>query len=461
MLMPFRRKKRRVLARKRRLTLDVLESRRLLAGDVTAAYDDVTDTLTITGDANANGVEIVAGPNPGEYLVQGTDVSGVTKVVGDTFIHDPISAVVIDLMAGSDEFSFAGADAANQLEITGSVTITDPSGNNEFEIINTRVTGDVTVTGGTDEDSLQIGGSTIIGDTAFTGGTGQSTVIIEDGSILDGDLQVTNGGADDGVFVYGAEIDGNFVVNNGDGNNTVVLGLNESPVVGGEIEITQGADNDTVIIHETEVLNTVTIQGGDGNNQVIIEGSNFGISTTGTILDIDNGVGRDILSISEDTTIADNINIRNGAPADTSGSETMISDSTLRGDFNFDGDNGVDEFSVISTQIVNDVDLDLFGGASFVVFMNSDLGDDLFIDGGANRDNITISGTIVENDVTINLMDGKDTLQLDSGTQLLGITSLEGGAHPDDTLIRELTPDAVDIAFLALESFELDEFLTF
>lgn len=458
MFMPFRSKKRPARSRRRKLALNVLEDRRLLAGDVDA--DFAAGVLTITGDGAGNGVELVPGDNPGEYRVIGTEVNGAaTNVTGTgVFIDAPLTVVDVDLAAGSDTFTIRGASAANQLAIPAPVTIVDPSGFNTFNVINARITGNLNITGGVDEDNVEIDGSTIIGDTTINLGEGNNTLMLVNNSILDGFLDFDSGADADSVFVFEAEIDGVVTIDTGAGHDKVVFGMTTDPTIGGDITINLADGNDRVILHDTDAKRTITINGGAGNNDVTIEESEIGVAVAGTVLDITNMLGHDTLTIT-DTLIRDKVRVDNGAAGQASGSETTISNTEILGDFDFFGDDGVDEFSATDTHLQNDTDLELRDGQSFVTFVRADIGDNLFIDGGIHRDNVILSETTVEDDVEIDLMGGVDTLSILAGSQLRGISTLAGGAGDIDTFIRELTPGLVDIALLHLTEFEVHEFV--
>lgn len=444
---------------KRRLAAQCLEARQMLAGDVTATF--AAGVLTISGDGSGNGVELIPGDNPGEYRVIGTNVNGaMTQVTGTgVFIEDPLTAVDVDLMGGSDTFTIRGNSVANQLALHGPVTITDASGANTFEVINARISGAVTVTGGVDEDNVSIDGSRIIGATDLMLGTGDNSAMLVGGSILDGTFDYSGGAGEDSVFIVEAQIDGVVSISTDGGNDKVVFGMSTDPTVGGNININLGGGNDRAIIHDTDAKRRVRINGGNGNNIVDIEQSMIGVSVTGTVLDITNGLGHDTLSI-RDTLISDDVEVNNGAVGQTFGSETDIVDSEIRGDFDFTGDDGVDMFNVTDTEIRNDVTLELRDGESFVAFLRTDLGDDLTITGGIHRDDVTLEATVLEGDASISLLQGVDRLSLLVGTELKGISTLSGGAGPDiDTFIRELAPDMVDIALLNLTQFETHLFV--
>lgn len=431
----------------------------MLAGNVTANF--AAGVLTIIGDGAGNGVELIPGDNPGEYRVIGTEVNGsATNVTGTgVFVGDPITAINVSLLAGSDTFTIRGANPANQLDIPGTVTVVDPSGSNTTRVINARITGNLNHIGGVDEDNVEISGSTIIGATNLTLGEGNNTAMIVNNSILDGLLNFTSGANADSVFVFQAEIDGVVNIGTGDGNDKVVFGMSTDPTVQGDITLNLGAGNDRVILHDTDAKRSVEINGGDGNNDVTIEESQVGVSVTGNVLVINNALGHDTLAMT-DSLVSDDVVINNGAAGQTSGSEVMIVNSEIRGDLTFTGDDGVDELNVTDSEIRQDVVLTLRDGQNFVTFLRADLGDELTITGGAHRDHVILSATIVEDDISISLLGGVDTLEVLAGSQLRGISTLAGGAGPFiDVFIRELTPGLVDIALLQLTEFEDEQFV--
>src|SRR5262245_51472265 len=87
-----------------RLKVEWLEPRAMLAGNVLASVN-AAGLLTITGDANANEVEVIQ-TAADTYLVTGVD----TTINGGTeFEAAGVTGVSVDLRAGDDIFTFTGS----------------------------------------------------------------------------------------------------------------------------------------------------------------------------------------------------------------------------------------------------------------------------------------------------------------------------------------------------------------
>jgi hypothetical protein len=446
----------------RRLRFEGLESRAMLAGNVTVTL--VGTTLTLTGDASANEVEITPGASTGEYVITGLNN---TQINGPTLINDPFDILNVDLEGGSDKFTIRGTSQTNKLIIAGDINIDNDDGNNSNTLINVQLNDDLNVvkTSGTSESNLDIAGSLIVGDVILStaGFDGDSKTIIRDNTRIEGDLTVTNDEGEDHFVCYASTIDGDVTITNGDGDTRTVFGITEDPIIFGSLTITNGAGNDKVFIHDTEVWQDVDVNNGDGHTLVSVQTSKFGLGApvggTGDF-ELDNDVGIDELSWV-DSTVRDDLDVDHGAPGDAFGSRNVIDGADVGLTFLFDGDGGLDTITMSDSRIVNDADFDLNNGGSDLNFINVVFQDTLDIDGNLGNDELYFERTTVEGDATIDLDGGQDTIELVLGTQLLGSTDLEGGAGID-TLRRQVAPgaDAIVIAFLANETFELDFFIT-
>ena len=112
------------------------------------------------------------------------------------------------------------------------------------------------------------------------------------------------------------------------------------------------------------------------------------------------------------------------------------------------------------SRVVGLTDIDMVAGGTDFAFINVVFADIFDFDGNAGNDELYFERTTVQGDVLIDTDGGQDTVELVKGTQFLGSTTLEGGAGID-TLKRQVAPaaDAVIIAFLFTETFELDVFI--
>src|SRR5262245_19355375 len=105
----------------RRLRLECLEPRAMLAGNVTASVNG-SGNLTITGSNADNQIEITQ-VDVDSYLISGTD----TTINGETELQvDGVQgSLTVDLKGGADVFAFTGASSGESFSshFNGSITI--------------------------------------------------------------------------------------------------------------------------------------------------------------------------------------------------------------------------------------------------------------------------------------------------------------------------------------------------
>ena len=445
----------------RSLRFESLEGRALLAGDVTVTL--AANTLTIIGDASANEVEITPGASVGEYKITGLNN---TIINGPSTIVDPFNVINVALAGGSDTFTIRGVSPTSKVVIPGDINIDNADGNNTNKLINVQLNDDLNVikVSGTSESNLEITGTWIIGDTILNtaGFDGDSKTVITGDSRLQGNLTIDNDDGEDHFVCYASIIDGDVNIENRDGDTRTVFGISEDPIVFGSLTIVNGDGNDKVFIHDTEVWEDVDIDNNDGHTLVSVQNSKFGLGApvggTGDF-DLDNDVGIDEFSWV-DSTVRDDLEVDHGAGADSYGSKNTIDGAIIGLTFNFDGDGGFDILNMTDSRVVDLTDIDMLAGGTSFSFINVVFADVFNFDGNAGNDELYFERTTAEGDVVIDTDGGQDTVRLVKGTKFLGSTTLQGGAGIDK-LIRQVAPgaDAIVIAFLFTETFELDEFI--
>lgn len=251
-----RRRARRSLRRRRRperlgAPAEVLEVRTLLSGTVTAALS--LGTLTITGDANGNGVTLqnAGGVNHLQtdgsttLIFNGVNMGTSADVAGLGFLN-----LKMDMSDGNDSVHLGNAGAG--LAVAGSLNVALGAGQDTLNMQNVSVGLGTTITGsGAGQDAVTIAGSTLHGTTISTG-NGTANVGISDSTFM-GNLAITTGAAYDFVNFSGniAVADGlarySVTINTGDGKDEIKI----DPLV------TSGQ-------HFTWVSGDVNIDAGDG-----------------------------------------------------------------------------------------------------------------------------------------------------------------------------------------------------
>lgn len=246
----------------RRLRLENLEERWMLAGNVTAEV--MWGSLIITGDNNDNGISIVPGNNPGDYVVQGTDVNGLTSVNGkpQEYLRGVRWSAHIDMEGGADEVTVDGCEFAWDLAIQ-----TGPrywwqwtgDGDDTIEITNSLIHGDVICETGAGSDRVDLIGVAI---------KDALTILTQDDwhDVVDNDT----------INLIGVDVAWNAWLRTGVGMDTVQI--NESQF-GWDLYVDTGACADDVDIMYTNVRFNANIQVHGGDDTLDIEYMNVGQMT--------------------------------------------------------------------------------------------------------------------------------------------------------------------------------------
>lgn len=161
--------------------LEALESRTLLAGNVTATIND--GNLTLTGDDEANSVEVSV--VDGDIVVTGLDDTTVNDstdafvaVAGDTTLSGNLTSL---LGGGNDTLRITGP-----LMVDGTTSVSDSSGVTQVGITDATLDGNVNISTGPAADAISITGSTLNSSLTVNAGAGDNQVSVFDTTIAGG-----------------------------------------------------------------------------------------------------------------------------------------------------------------------------------------------------------------------------------------------------------------------------------
>jgi hypothetical protein len=326
----------------RRLAVEPLEPRTLLAGDV--SVEVVGGHLRVRGDEECNGL-VIAQLGDNRYVVAGFEHDGApTTINGST---DPLIVrgvkrnFDIDLKDGDDllgigndvelladlaeELGFGDALIADadlpelpdqRLRIGGSL-IVRTKGGEDGVLINANVRRDAVIRTGLSSDGVALVNSRVGDDMILRTETGQDGVLIENAKI-ESHLNVHTGDDGDTLLVALSNID-NAVLNTGEGKDALGVSQTEfdrhlvlltaqsnddvvlQAVLARRIHLDTGSGDDNVAV-DAEVDSLLAIFLGSGDDDLAIAGS----SSARTAL-LRGGTGRDFLDVS-DFDFARNVN---------------------------------------------------------------------------------------------------------------------------------------------------------
>jgi hypothetical protein len=290
----------------RKLGFQQLESRHLMAGNVTAAITN--HSLNLTGDNGSNQIEIEqVGANL--FKVNGENGTTVNGKASQQFsVTGNISA---NFKAGDDQLVLQGnSSTGGYMTLPGSVNVVLGDGKNNFDMYKAYISGNLSVTGGSGADSVDLQNGAV-GLGTYNGGSNDCTMNLGGGKSdihlnymqIERDLFINdNSSVFDLILVEGSYVGRNASIQTGSGNDNVQI--NEF-YCKGRLNIATGAGGDQVVLGETigglgsktpdpysqksVNVNTLTVDMGAGNDQLDLGNMNAVTAT------LDGNTGNDTI----------------------------------------------------------------------------------------------------------------------------------------------------------------------
>ncbi len=378
--------------RQRRLFLETLETRTLLAGDISVSVSG--GDLIVRGDGRDNQVAIVQ-LSRREYAVVGFNGTQVEGSADPLVVRGVTGNIEADLKSGNDLIG-VGNDPAGLIAIANAFGFGGALGN--AEALQTQLLGllieaqaplqlevhrHLIVRSGSGRDGVAVIGD-IHRDLVASLGTGNNALVVLD-STLGGDLIVRNGRDDDDVFLTGVQIDGALDVNVQSGRN--VIDVIESSI-GASARLVTGAQDDVVHIDDTAIGDDLVVITGSGDDIVLahaLEGAGMDI---GGNVDIHTGAGRDAVELEglvrgsvairtssqADLVLLLNLEIRKNLLVDTgSGNDDLVADAvSIRASALVNTGSGADEVFLDALLVDRVLTILMGSGRDFVQALGTD-----------------------------------------------------------------------------------------
>ena len=502
----------------RRLLVESLESRNLLAGlvDVQIAPMLAPGELDLIGDGSNNSVEISQTLNPGEYRIDGLDgtllqINGAGVTMPSVTVNGITGDIDVWLGTGNDTFLFSNKYAAGGQEsnIPLSLNINNDDGSNENTLADVLINVDLTVAkipATTGYSELHIIDSTIIGYTRVDntgGGTGGDSWTEIDNSWLQGNgaigpaLALRNADGKDINDILGNSQFGigpfpqpgpTVVIDNGPGGSrttftgaSAVAGFGTTTVYG-DLLIRNGTNvpgtMDTVTFNGSNVLGDVVNVNGDGNTSVTVTDSTLGSHLVapplspviGGPVEILNDAGYDQFLMTN-SSAPWGIKINNDVTGneDVWGSATNIFESEIgTNPFCLDipgfpnaalvllGDNGADVVNVGATTLGGTLHLNLNAGNNDVNITNGSVMPSLRLRTLGGNDDVLIDDSTIQIAIQVRLGTGADSFL---------VTNVDPATQWPSALLGlididgELGVDTTNISALALGALGFEIFV--
>jgi hypothetical protein len=392
----------------RRLSLQRLEPRYALAGDVTAIIAD--GDLLVRGDSANNDIYIDLEAN-GDISIDtilGTTVNGSSSfpIILSGFTGD----INIELLAGNDTVVI-NQDYVSDDGLPGSVFANLGSGDDHFDMLGSNggagifgpmdVAGSVIVYGRDGDDHLTLNGMQMDGDVLFYGGDGDDDVFIDGHFTADGivgQMLLDMSTGDDTILVRSTPM-GSLHIRDPIGVTTGSQVRLEGLTVANEIEMFLSIQDDNVEVRglgDDLRAEEVAIHTGNGDDQIEIEDLNIGslslftgegnegggfygitltnVNATG-LVQVDTGGGDNhVLLVAVN---ASKLSVSGGV-----GHDGVIVQDCSALDAIFSGFDDGDVIGIHGTSIGHDLYVFLGGGDDLLVMSSTHVGGTAWLDGG-------------------------------------------------------------------------------
>ncbi|MEM7313095.1 MAG: hypothetical protein AAF497_08070 [Planctomycetota bacterium] len=282
---------------------ELLESRQMMAGDVTVAMS-ASGNMTLTGDNAGNIVRIeaatagrirVMGQSGTQIVLDGIratsqliSIDGATTVDGVTNLKGNLR---INMRGGNDRVYLDNVDVERNLNASMG------TGHDQLRLDNSRVQRGLTFLGGVgaSDDVLAIRDSNVTGTTRATFGQSSfSDYFHADDVSFEGNVIVSQTSGSATVIVENTSVEGRLTVNTGAASDY----LSSFNLLAGQLSVSTGAGNDNIEIYETDSQRTATITSGSGHDRLVINDAIFH-----SHLNINTGLGDDEVEFEDVSTI--------------------------------------------------------------------------------------------------------------------------------------------------------------
>lgn len=250
----------------RRGTLETLERRQVLTGNVTATISG--GSLFVTGDDAANSVELVqSGSNLVLRGLISTTVNGATsEFVVRTGASRVQESLYVFMNGGNDTFSMGDG-----VSVRRDAFVYLGEGDDSFAMQGATAHRTLSVDMGNGNDSISLLHSVVSRDVSIFGGLGDKTVSISD-SYLGRGLTVVTSSGNDAVLIDASDIHGVTTLATGVGNDDVLIG--DSQFHKTTVVDTSVGDDVVRMNPGSSFSDPAVVLLGDGNDNLLADGGN-------------------------------------------------------------------------------------------------------------------------------------------------------------------------------------------
>jgi hypothetical protein len=373
--------------------------------------------LTITGDANNNGITITEQATAGAYVVDANDIAGSHNQA-----FSGVNSIVVNTGSGSDVLTLVGNAAAatalaGNLSVSGSgnLTVTSTSGsfnvNGQLAITETgsgslsanlqgpgSTFGSVTISSGGGGALLNFENGVRVAQTLSVGlGAGANRLTLQTGGgaavQVGGSLTVSGTTGQDNVTLDGATIGGAVSIN--DSHAASVTAAIAGSGIGTFLSVVGGAGNDALSLTSSSVGQNLGLALGGGTNSVSLSGS----TVTGNLF-TSGATGTELLTVGGGTIVSGYLSVNDPAAIAVN---VGIANSTVRSYLSVISGAGSDVVTLTGASVGQNLGLSLGAGINSVSVLGSTVAGSFFENNDTGIERVTVGGgTIIGGYVSVN-----------------------------------------------------------
>jgi len=432
---------------RRRLFLEGLESRAMLAGNVTAAVNG--NTLFVTGDNGDNNV-VIQQTGADRFTVVGVSGSATTvngKAEGIVFTGNSVRNFEIDLRGGNDTLGISNDsayldDLSAELAAGGGASVTASATTSSALTLR----GYANIHGGSGDDAIAV--NLVATGAIFVDGNTGSDAVVTEGTTAASLLVITDTAnlstdTSDYVRIRNVNVRGSLIVNTFSGDDVALLTDDTASFILADVGLgaTSSTSTDTDILTAARLVShgDIMLFAGAGDDEVTVTDvdANFFLAVGGIGNDTMGFAYLDVKNASLIGYLGDDaITVDDTINAEDPGNPIVVDDTVnteVTGLLHIDSGEGDDTVNVNGDAAFNpqlgSLNVWSFGGADTVRVSNLTLSNFAWVDLGAGDDSLA-EGNIVAG--------GDDFVFAGTGDDVVGVTNvtakylLSVGASGDD-----------------------------
>jgi len=264
-------------------TYQILEPRKLLAGDVTVSVDG--SALRISGDADDNQIQII-GRADGSAIVSGLDGTTINGGTAAFSADADLRTAQVQMGDGNDEVEIRGLVLQNALTVrTGNgddstdiqhinvrgIEVSGEDGNDVMEFDNVFSRRSIVIRGGDGNDTVAIGAMAAHRNGVIYTGDGDDSLAVDNLGIKE-NMSLLFGAGDDQALIAGETYGyrGNIVLGEGDDSLSILPATNEAAArFRRNLNIFGNGGDDTIALDASvNALKRARIDGGADNDSI-------------------------------------------------------------------------------------------------------------------------------------------------------------------------------------------------